>query len=61
MMKLTFLTVIAFFVVLGFARYADCESRNLNCSQEFKDARDGCLMAAGLISSAIAKFNETNP
>ena len=57
MMKLTFLTVIAFFVVLGSARYAVCELRNLNCSQEFKDARYRCLMAAGLISSAIAKFN----
>ena len=59
-MKITFLTVSVLLAVLGSARYAVCELRNLNCSQEFKDARDGCLMAAGLISAAIAKLNEPN-
>lgn len=63
MLIISFLAIIAIIPLSCIANVVSCEIKSQDCSALYKQVAESSVVAAGLITAAMSKFNgdDTNP
>lgn len=56
-LKVGFLVIVAMIPLSGIVNVVFCEIRSRNCSALYKEVAQSSVVAAGLITAAMSKFN----